>query len=102
MVTVCYDLTQLENIIKMREELLEEYSKTDPTKMTADQTRLLSHIPNQVRHLNEEYIRLCQHFVDDYNQVYGFKLAHFTGKAFISFEYEHFRDYFISQYESDT
>ena len=31
----------------------------------------------------------------------SFQLTHFTGKAFVSFQYQHFRDYFFKSYSQD-
>jgi hypothetical protein len=31
----------------------------------------------------------------------AFNLTHFVGRAFISFEYQHFRDYFLREYYRD-
>jgi hypothetical protein len=50
-VTVCYDLTELDNIERMREKLLKEY--TDKKKKTEENKEILKYIPNRIRHLNE-------------------------------------------------
>lgn len=59
----------------------------------------MSHIPNQIDVLNEEYISLCKKFALDDSAA--FNLSHFTGKAFVSLQYQHFRDYLVQQYEKD-
>jgi hypothetical protein len=51
--------------------------------------------------LNHEYIRLCENYTFNNNQIAAFKLIHFTGKAFISFQFEHYREYLIRKYEED-
>jgi hypothetical protein len=50
--------------------------------------------------LNEEYINLCDQFSK--SSSHAFNIATFTGKAFVSFEYQHYRDYLVRQYEDDT
>ena len=47
-------------------------------------------------------IDLCQHLAISGSKADNFKLTHFTGKAFVTFEYEHYRDYFIKKYEEDN
>lgn len=32
----------------------------------------------------------------------AFKLSHFTGKAFVSFQYEHYKEYFLKMYSIDS
>jgi hypothetical protein len=32
----------------------------------------------------------------------SFNLTHFVGKAFVSFEYQHYRDYFLREYERNN
>lgn len=31
----------------------------------------------------------------------SFNLTHFVGKAFVSFEYQHFRDYILREYQNN-
>lgn len=57
----------------------------------------MSHIPNQIDVLNKEYISLCEKFALD--ETPSFSLSHFTGKAFVSFQYQHFRDYCVREAE---
>jgi hypothetical protein len=52
-------------------------------------------IPNQIKKLNEEYIKLCERFALEISPA--FNLSKFTGKAFVSFQYSHYRDYFIQE-----
>lgn len=59
----------------------------------------MSHIPNQIDVLNKEYIALCEKFALDESPA--FNLSHFTGKAFISFQYQHFRDYCVREAEKN-
>jgi len=49
-VSICYDIPEMANISKMREDLLEEF--TDREEGNAGDKNLLSYIPNQVKHLN--------------------------------------------------
>lgn len=60
----------------------------------------MSHIPNQIDVLNQEYISMCQKFALD--DTPSFNLSHFTGKAFVSFQYQHFRDYLVNEYQKDS
>ena len=69
----------------MRRELKEEYNADKKSVEESKERRLLKHIPNQINQLNEEYVKLCEFYVGDSNQMAGFKLTHFTGKAFVSF-----------------
>ena len=41
------------------------------------------------------FIDLNLNFLNPTEHFNGFKLTHFTGKAFVSFNYQHYRDYFI-------
>lgn len=56
-------------------------------------------IPNQIKKLNEEYIKLCEKFSLEISP--SFNLSKFTGKAFVSFQHNHYRDYFIKEYLKD-
>ena len=48
--------------------------------------------------LNRQYIMLCKNFIGGKNV---FSLSNFTGKAFVSFQFQHYRDYFLSLYQRD-
>jgi hypothetical protein len=51
--------------------------------------------------LNHEYIRLSENYIFDNRNSHlpVFKLTHFTHRAFVSFQFEHYREYLISQYD---
>lgn len=59
----------------------------------------IEYVPNQINLINEEYLNLSYKYAMDRSAC--FNLSHFTGKAFISFQYQHYRDYFLRQYEKD-
>lgn len=44
-------------------------------------------------------MHLTQNFIT--NQSLSFKATHFIGCAFISFKYQHFRDYVVRKYEAN-
>ena len=48
---------------------------------------------------NQQYLNVCYKYAIDKSA--SFTLSHFTGKAFISFQYQHFRDYFLKEYAQD-
>ena len=56
-------------------------------------------IPRQVDFLNDCEIILNKQFAND-NSVL-FNVTHFVGKAFISFQYQHYREYIIEEAERD-
>ena len=58
-------------------------------------------MPTRVTLLNHEYIRLCENYTTNRHDISAFKLTHFTGKAFVSFQFQQYRDYFIQKYEED-
>lgn len=49
--------------------------------------------------INQQYLNICYKYAID--QSASFTLSHFTGKAFISFQYQHYRDYFIREAKYD-
>jgi hypothetical protein len=42
---------------------------------------------------------LAKKFADD--NTAGFNITHFVGKAFVSFEYEHYREFLLRSYIKD-
>jgi hypothetical protein len=60
---------------------------------------LIEYVPNQIDLINQEYLNLCYKYAMDCSP--SFNLSHFTGKAIVSFQYQHYRDYFLRQYEKD-
>ena len=67
---------------------------------TYEKSQLLQEIPNQIQVLNHRYIVLSKKFALDNSPE--FNVSHFLGKAFVSFEYQHYREYFLRQYEKDN
>jgi hypothetical protein len=55
----------------------------------------LEDILRQINLVNHEELLLSQKFAEDSSMT--FNLTHFVGRAFISFEYQHFRDYFLRE-----
>ena len=49
--------------------------------------------------MNQQYLNTCYKYAIDKSA--SFTLSHFTGKAFVSFQYQHFRDYFLREYLHD-
>ncbi len=45
-------------------------------------------------------LNLCEKFASDDSPT--FNITHFVGKAFVSFEYQHFREYIMQKYEDGT
>jgi hypothetical protein len=50
----------------------------------------------KVRLLNSEYVELSKRFSTD--DTVAFNISHFLGKAFVSFEYQHYRNYFLREH----
>jgi hypothetical protein len=61
-----------------------------------EKTDQISYLPNQIDVINREFINLCEQFA--LNDTPSFSLSKFVGKAFISFQYQHYRDYFANEY----
>jgi hypothetical protein len=59
----------------------------------------LKHLPNQIGILNDKSIELSKRFALD--NTPAFNLSHFLGKAFITFHYQHYREYFLREAEKD-
>ena len=49
--------------------------------------------------VNKQYLNTCYKYAID--QSPSFTLSHFTGKAFVSFQYQHYRDYFLREFQYD-
>ena len=54
-------------------------------------------IKNQIIALNDIELSLCERFARDDSPT--FNITHFVGKAFVSFEYQHYREYIMQKYE---
>lgn len=59
----------------------------------------LKHIPNQIKIINNKYIELSKKFALDNSPA--FNLSHFLGKAFVTFNYQHYRQYFLREAAKD-
>ena len=55
--------------------------------------------PNKIDLLNQEQLNLCYKFAIDKSA--SFTLSHFTGKAIVCFQYQHYRDYLVRMHEQD-
>jgi hypothetical protein len=99
-VSLCYDLTEMETIDEQRKRLMEEYVSDESVDIANLQaTNLLKHIPNQIGILNDKSIELSKRFALDDSPA--FNLSHFLGKAFVTFRYQHYREYFLRKAEVD-
>jgi hypothetical protein len=65
-----------------------------------NQESLIEYIPNQIKILNSSYIDLCHLIGKDSHP--SFTLSHFVGRAFVTFEYQHYRDYFLREFERNS
>lgn len=120
-VTICYDLTEIENMDKLREQLISEIEHIDEkqseefSKLLQDEdegpytkqmrdTTMIQFAPNQIKMINAKYIALCENFLDQGasgKKTTEFKLSHFTGRAIVTLQYQHFREYLIREYEDN-
>lgn len=105
-ITLCFDLSEMEILQEMRARLMaahkagEEQRRKDEEKGYAPLEKVgLQRKDAQVKLLNRELIRLSQKFAED--SSLAFNLTHFVGRGFISFEYQHLRDYLLREYERD-
>jgi hypothetical protein len=98
-VNICYELNEIEKFNHLREKMLKEDDFEDVPKRHGE--RLLREISSRVTILNHEYIRLSENYIFDNRNSHlpVFKLTHFTHRAFVSFQFEHYREYLISQYD---
>ena len=53
----------------------------------------LTYIPNQIKIIHDKYIEVCHLIGSDSHTC--FTLSRFVGRAFVTFEYQHYRDYFL-------
>ena len=60
----------------------------------------LDHIPNQIKIINTRYMEMC-HLIGGNNNA-CFSLSRFVGRAFVTFEYQHYRDYCLREYSKDS
>jgi hypothetical protein len=105
-VTMCFDLAEMEVLREMNKRLMEKYVNivAEREKQSANSTALIEeerqsnnyeNILPQINLVNHEELLLSQKFAEDSSMA--FNLTHFVGRAFISFEYQHFRDYFLRE-----
>ena len=52
-ITLCYDLTEIENINIFRQQLVEKYLALNPEERDAKKNDLIGQIPNQIDILNK-------------------------------------------------
>ena len=81
---------------KKQEEIENE---GDYSEIEDDEKSRFHTIPQQVQFLNDCEIVLNKQFAND-NSIL-FTLTHFVGSAFISFQYQHYREFILEQYEKD-
>jgi hypothetical protein len=55
---------------------------------------LLKELSSRVTILNHEYIKFSENYTSN-SKTAGFKLTHFTGKALVSFQFEHYKEYLL-------
>ena len=53
---------------------------------------------NKLTVINEQYLELCRSFCIERNLTWT--LTRFLGTAFVSFEFQHYKDYLLELYES--
>jgi hypothetical protein len=88
----------METIDEQRKRLMEEYVHDETVDLNdLKETNLLKHLPNQISILNDKFIELSKRFALDNSP--SFNLSHFIGKAFITFQYQHYREYFLREAE---
>ena len=103
-ISLCYDLTRLEILEEARKRLMEKKQEEienegDYSEIEDDEKSRFHTIPQQVQFLNDCEIVLNKQFAND-NSIL-FTLTHFVGSAFISFQYQHYREFILEQYEKD-
>lgn len=77
--------------------------KAKGKNLSDEQKRLITQdqqeeIAKKLQLLNLESIKLCEYFAKNESltsSTPSFKLSHFLGKAIVSFQYQHYRDYFL-------
>jgi hypothetical protein len=60
----------------------------------------LEHIPNQIKIINANYMELCHVIGKEEDPCLS--LARFVGRAFVTFEYQHYRDYFLRECDKNS
>lgn len=101
-ITLCYDISRIEKIHEHRSKIMTEYEaavKQNPQKDVEGIDNRFSKGPQQVNFLNETELVLCKSYAQDKSVV--FNATHFVGAAFISFKYQHFRDYLLEKYSEN-
>ena len=103
-ISLCYNLTRIETLRENRDSLIEQHleNKGRPPRGSHDDDveDRFSTIPHKVDFINDSEIVLKKQFGTDSSVL--FNVAHFAGKAFISFQYQHFRDYILEKAESSS
>jgi hypothetical protein len=97
-VSLCFDLTEMEKLNSIRAGLMAEHNTNVDKGVEGDESSVF-YIPNQIESINSEYIELSKKFSLDSGMA--FNLSHFVGKAFVSFQYEHYKEFFL-EYFKDT
>jgi len=67
---------------------MEEHIKNVLSKIDVPSSSSPFFVPNQIKTVNKEYIELSKRFAMDESS--SFNLSHFVGKAYVSFEYQHY------------
>jgi hypothetical protein len=68
-------------------------------KDNVEESLLLSHIPNQIKILNTTAIELSKKYAMDDSP--SFNLSHFIGKAFVTFQYQHYKEYYLREFKKN-
>lgn len=76
----------------------EEEVKNDADKLCIDEDECS--YEGKVSFLNQAQIDLCRKYLEDEDPL--FKLTHFIGCAFVSFKYQHYRDYIVRTFEKNS
>lgn len=93
---MCYDLDEMDTLADLRKKLMDKYLEDESVDINNIETNnQLKHIPNQIKIINTKYIELSKKFALDNSPA--FNLSHFLGKAFITFNYQHYRQYFLRE-----
>jgi hypothetical protein len=100
-------IEEIEHIDEKQSEefakLLNDEGEGSYTKQMRE-TTMIQFVPNQIKMINSKYIALCENFLQHESsekKSTEFKLSHFTGRVIVTFQYQHFRDYLIREYEEN-
>jgi hypothetical protein len=90
----------MESLEELRKTLMDEYVNDESVDIkNLEQSQLLKHIPNQIKVINDKHIELSKKFALDNSPA--FNLSHYLGKAFVTFQYQHYRSYFLRRAEKE-